>query len=88
MEAGKLYVNVGFWATVPLSGHESEGHYNRLIEEKVTELGGHKSLYSTSFYSPEEFWKLYNGEAYLAAKRQYDPDSKAKDLYAKCVDGG
>ena len=34
--------------------------------EMVTELGGHKSLYSTSLYAEEEFWRLYNGEAYGA----------------------
>ncbi len=27
------------------------GYFNRRIEDKVTELGGHKGLYSTSFYS-------------------------------------
>ncbi|WP_020499748.1 FAD-binding oxidoreductase [Sciscionella marina] len=88
MEADKLYVNVGFWATVPLTGWEQEGHFNRLIEHKVTELGGHKSLYSESFYTEEEFWKLYNGAAYEKAKKKYDPQSRAKDLYTKCVLGG
>jgi len=80
-----LYVNVGFWATVPLADGEPNGTYNRLIERTVTELGGHKSLYSTSYYSPEEFWRLYNGDAYRRLKKEYDPDGRLPDLYAKCV---
>ena len=30
----------------------TEGHTNRLIERKVSELDGHKSLYSDAYYSP------------------------------------
>jgi FAD/FMN-containing dehydrogenase len=81
----ELYVNVGFWATVPLRPGDPDGTYNRLIEAKVTELNGHKSLYSTSFYSPDEFWRLYNGAAYRKMKQEYDPDDRLPDLYAKCV---
>ncbi|MGQ0468189.1 MAG: FAD-binding oxidoreductase [Sporichthyaceae bacterium] len=82
---GTLYVNFGFWSTVALEPGETDGTHNRLIEEKVTELGGRKSLYSTAFYSREEFWRLYNGPAYEIAKKSYDPSGRLLDLYAKCV---
>ncbi|HWC81117.1 MAG TPA: FAD-binding oxidoreductase [Pseudonocardiaceae bacterium] len=85
LEPGTQYVNVGFWSAVDLRPGQAPGHHNRLIEEKVTELGGHKSLYSDSFYAPEEFWRLYNGDAYRPLKKEYDPDSRLPDLYAKCV---
>jgi FAD/FMN-containing dehydrogenase len=81
----ELYVNVGFWATVPLGAGDPDGTHNRLIEDKVTELNGHKSLYSTSFYKPDEFWRLYNGDAYRKMKREYDPNDRLPDLYDKCV---
>jgi FAD/FMN-containing dehydrogenase len=81
----RLYVNVGFWSTVPHKPGDGPGHYNRLIEEKVTELDGHKSLYSDSFYSRAEFDRLYNGTAYQALKQEYDPEGRLPDLYAKCV---
>jgi FAD/FMN-containing dehydrogenase len=58
-----------------------------MIEDKVTELGGHKSLYSDSYYSREEFGRLYNGDAYQKLKREYDPDGRLPDLYDKCVGG-
>jgi FAD/FMN-containing dehydrogenase len=77
------YVNVGFWSSVPAGA--TEGATNRTIEAKVSELGGHKSLYSDSFYTREEFDELYGGEAYNTVKKTYDPDSRLLDLYAKAV---
>ncbi|TPG29474.1 FAD-binding oxidoreductase [Mycolicibacterium hodleri] len=77
------YVNIGFWSSVP-AGSE-EGETNRLIEEKVSELDGHKSLYSDAYYSPDEFNELYGGETYNTVKKAYDPDSRLLDLYAKAV---
>ena len=78
------YVNVGFWSSVPVGATE-EGQTNRLIERKVSELDGHKSLYSDAYYSPDEFDELYGGEAYKTVKKTYDPDSRLLDLYAKAV---
>jgi FAD/FMN-containing dehydrogenase len=77
------YVNVGFWSSVPAGA--TEGITNRTIEAKVSELDGHKSLYSDSFYTREEFDELYGGEAYKTVKKSYDPDSRLLDLYAKAV---
>ena len=79
----RSYVNFGFWSTVPVGS--TEGETNRLIERRVRELDGHKSLYSDSFYSREEFDELYGGESYRAVKAKYDPDSRLLDLYAKAV---
>ena len=77
------YVNVGFWSSVP-AGPE-DGHTNKMIEQKVSELDGHKSLYSDAYYSEEEFDALYGGEMYRTVKKTYDPDSRFLDLYAKAV---
>jgi FAD/FMN-containing dehydrogenase len=79
----QTYVNIGFWSSVPAGA--SEGEANRLIEGKVSELDGHKSLYSDAYYSPEEFSGLYGGETYNTVKKAYDPDSRLLDLYAKAV---
>jgi FAD/FMN-containing dehydrogenase len=77
------YVNLGFWSSVPVG--PEDGYTNKLIEGKVSELDGHKSLYSDAYYSPEEFEELYGGEAYKTVKKTYDPDSRLLDLYAKAV---
>ena len=85
LDPAVLYVNVGFWGTVTLEPGQLDGDHNRLVERLVTELGGRKSLYSTSFYEPAEFWRLYNGPAYDVLKKTYDPDGRLLDLYAKTV---
>jgi FAD/FMN-containing dehydrogenase len=81
--ADHTFVNIGFWSSVPAG--DSIGTTNRAIEAKVSELGGHKSLYSDSFYTREKFDQLYGGEAYKAVKKSYDPDCRLLDLYAKAV---
>jgi len=87
MRPGQAYVNFGFWGTVTLPPGESDGYFNRRVEDKVTELGGHKGLYSTSFYERDQFWALYNGPEYSKLKRAYDPQGRLADLYDKCVRG-
>ncbi|ORV87953.1 FAD-binding oxidoreductase [Mycolicibacterium iranicum] len=77
------YVNVGFWSSVPVG--PEDGYTNKMIERKVSELDGHKSLYSDAYYSEEEFDALYGGEIYRTVKKTYDPDSRFLDLYAKAV---
>jgi len=85
MDPAKLYVNFGFWDVVRVAEQRPPAYFNRLVEQKVRQFGGIKSLYSDSFYSPEEFWTTYNGEGYRALKRKYDPDGVLKNLYEKCV---
>ena len=81
----RFYVNFGFWDVVRAREAHPPGHFNRLIERKVEELGGIKSLYSDSYFSEEEFWSVYGGAAYRALKQRYDPDGVLGDLYRKCV---
>jgi FAD/FMN-containing dehydrogenase len=87
MQPGQVYVNFGFWGMVALPPGEGDGYFNRRIEDKVAELGGHKGLYSTSYYSREEFWARYNGLAYAELKQDYDSQGRLADLYDKCVRG-
>jgi FAD/FMN-containing dehydrogenase len=61
------------------------GRFNRLIEAKVSELSGHKSLYSDPYYDEDEFWRLYNRPAYERLKKRYDPAGRLPGLYEKCV---
>ncbi len=83
--AGRTYVNFGFWDVVKFRDAHPAGHFNRLIERKVTELGGIKSLYSESYYPLDEFWEIYGETAYRRLKNKYDPQGKLRDLYDKCV---
>jgi FAD/FMN-containing dehydrogenase len=85
LEPDTLYLNVGFWSSVALPEGATDGTYNRRIEREVARLDGHKSLYSTAYYDPDEFWAAYNGPAYDRLKKEYDPQGRLLDLYAKTV---
>ncbi len=85
MNPETLYVNFGFWDVIKTRDAMPAGHFNRLVEAKVRELGGLKSLYSDSFYKEDEFWALFDGKSYRALKSRYDSAGRFKDLYQKCV---
>ncbi|NUS44168.1 MAG: FAD-binding oxidoreductase [Mycobacteriaceae bacterium] len=84
LQAGHTYVNVGFWSAVP-STPGSPGAANRAIERRVSELDGHKSLYSDAYYDENEFHRLYGGNTYAEVKQRYDPQHRLLDLYSKAV---
>ncbi|WIM68984.1 FAD-binding oxidoreductase [Corynebacterium breve] len=84
------WINVGFWSAVAgyhVSPDAEPGAFNRVIEKKVSELGGHKSLYSEAFYSREEFEQLYGGNLPDEMKKIYDPKGRFPGLYEKTVTG-
>ncbi|MFD7074914.1 FAD-binding oxidoreductase [Nocardioides sp. NPDC059952] len=85
LEAGRTYVNVGFWGTVHVGPGAVNAPKNRAIEDQVHELGGHKSLYSEAFYDKDVFDALYDGDNLAAVKARYDPGNRLTDLYSKAV---
>ena len=84
-DPGTLYVNFGFWDVVRPREPHPPGHFNRLVEVAVREMGGLKSLYSEAWYPEDEFWAAYNGPAYRALKARYDPGGVFRNLYEKAV---
>ncbi|MDP2256167.1 MAG: FAD-binding oxidoreductase [Polaromonas sp.] len=80
-----LYVNFGFWDVVESAVAYETGHFNRLVEREVMRLGGIKSLYSDSFFTPDEFAQTYAMERYQVLKARYDPAGRMLGLYEKCV---
>jgi len=80
-----MYVNFGFWDVVRGRTPRPPGFHNRAIERNVSDLGGIKSLYSDSYFGEDEFWSIYDREAYLALKRKYDPRGALPGLYDKVV---
>ena len=83
--AARLYINFGFWDAIETPVAHEPGHFNRMIEQEVIRLGGIKSLYSDSFFTPEEFAAAYGMDDYERLKRRYDPQGRAAHLYNKCV---
>jgi len=85
LSRGQVYVNVGFWGSVPIAEGRADGDVNRLIEAAVAEHDGHKSLYSDAYYDPETFARIYGGQTYQELKRTYDPGHRLTGLYEKAV---
>jgi FAD/FMN-containing dehydrogenase len=85
LRPGTIYVNFGFWDVVRDREAHAPGYRNRLIERKVADLGGLKSLYSDSYYTRDEFWSVFDRAAYATLKERYDPAGVLPDLYTKCV---
>ena len=85
LEPRTLYINFGFWDSVRGREPKPAGYLNRRIERRVHELAGIKSLYSDAYFPEDEFWDIYNGTAYDALKRRYDPKGQLRTLYQKCV---
>lgn len=84
LDPNTLYINFGFWDVVTTD--KEDGHYNRLIENKVRELNGYKGLYSNSYYTEKEFWTIYDHETYQTLKKKYDPKNRLGNLYQKSVE--
>ena len=85
LEQGVTYVNVGFWGTVEVGPEAPQAPRNRAVERLVSELGGHKSLYSEAFYDRATFDRLYDGPHLAAVKERYDPEQRLTTLYDKAV---
>jgi FAD/FMN-containing dehydrogenase len=58
-------------------------NYHRLMEQKLRELGGIKTLIAHNYYPEGEFWSIFNKSNYDAVKRITDPNNVFRDLYTK-----
>jgi FAD/FMN-containing dehydrogenase len=58
-------------------------NYYRMLEEKLEELNGVKTLISHNYYAPDEFWRTWNRPNYEAVKKITDPRNLFRDLYTK-----
>ncbi len=82
-----------FWKTmtddllidIAIYGMKQKGqtNYYRLMEEKLKELGGIKTLISYNYYTEEEFWTIFNRPNFEKVKSITDPDNIFRNLYEK-----
>jgi Delta24-sterol reductase len=70
----KPMLNIGLWGYGP-SRQEDFVKVNRDLEHKLRELGGMKWLYAHTYYSEEEFWKMYDKDWYDALREKYGATS-------------
>ena len=56
---------------------------HRVIEQKLLELGGIKTLIAHNYFTPDEFWSIWNRRNYERVKQLTDPRNRFRDLYSK-----
>ncbi len=69
-----IVINVGVWGS-RIESYEKFIDANRLIETKLRELGGKKWFYAHSYYTENEFWKIYDEGWYKALRTKYHATS-------------
>jgi FAD/FMN-containing dehydrogenase len=87
------WLTESFWAKlrdklmidIAIYGMKQRGdtNYYRLMEEKLQELNGIKTLISYNYYREDEFWQIFNRKNYDAVKAITDPDNIFRNLYEK-----
>jgi hypothetical protein len=82
-----------FWAKladtlfidIAIYGMKQRGdtNYYRLMEEKLKEINGIKTLISYNYYSENEFWQIFNRKNFDTVKAITDPNNIFRNLYEK-----
>jgi FAD/FMN-containing dehydrogenase len=75
----------GLFLDLAIYGMKQHGgkNHHRLMEEKLREIGGIKTLIAHNYYGEQEFWEIFNKPNYDAVKRVTDPKNKFRDLFTK-----
>ncbi|KAF2754580.1 FAD-binding domain-containing protein [Pseudovirgaria hyperparasitica] len=81
LETNEHLLNVGVWGPGPTKYPEFV-EKNREMESKVREFGGVKWLYAQAFYTEEEFWSIYDRQAYDELRAKYHA-SNLPTVYSK-----
>jgi FAD/FMN-containing dehydrogenase len=83
LDSEKLYIDFAIYGYRP----KDSRNYYRILEEKLRELQGIKTLISHNFHDEEEFWSVWNRENYEAVKLIVDPGNAFRGLYEKTHGG-
>ncbi|KAL8935737.1 MAG: hypothetical protein Q9211_004535 [Gyalolechia sp. 1 TL-2023] len=67
-------LNIGLWGQGPKSAKGFVAA-NRDLERKLVELSGQKALYAHTYYTEDEFWRVYDREWYDALRQKYGAGS-------------
>ncbi len=74
-----LLLDLAVYGMKPKDGR----NYHRMMEEKLREVRGIKTLIDHNYYTEDEFWQSWNAGNYAAVKKITDPRNVFRDLYTK-----
>jgi FAD/FMN-containing dehydrogenase len=80
----ELVINIGLWGE-PKKTAKDFRTLNRDIESKVHKLGGRKVLYAHAYYTPEEYWAIYDKKWYDKLRKKYHAEVLFPDVYRKTL---
>lgn len=80
-----LFMNFGVWGPGPTRRRDFVAA-NRRLEAKVRELGGQKCLYAQAFYTPAEFWSIYDEPRYQRLREKSRATHLPSIVDKVCVD--
>lgn len=75
----KLFIDLALYGMKK----KDDKNYYKIIEDKLMEICGIKTLISNNYYSESDFWKTWNKENYYKIKHKTDPRNIFRDLYTK-----
>ncbi len=78
-----LVVNVGVWGASGAKTFADFETINRDMEQEITRLGARKTLYAHAYYTPEEFWRLFDKAHYDKLRQKYKAEVVFDDIYTK-----
>ncbi len=78
-QTDEMFVDLAIYGFSPKDGR----NYHRLIEEKLHQVNGLKTLIAPNYYGEDEFWTVFNRPNHFAVKARTDPDGLFRDLYTK-----
>jgi len=75
----KLFLDIAIYG---LKKRRGKNVY-KMVEDKLMEIGGIKTLIADNYYSEEDFWKTWNKDNYSKVKQKTDPNNIFRGLYEK-----
>lgn len=77
--ADTMFVDIAVYGLPPTPGK----NYHKMMEQKLLELGGIKTLIAHNYFTREEFWQIWNRPNYEAVKAITDPKNRFRGVYEK-----
>jgi Delta24-sterol reductase len=74
-------INIGIWGSVPKNVGVIEA--NRLLEDIVIKHNGRKVLYSQTYYTPQQFWEIYEKNIYDEVRNKLNAENVFVNIYDK-----
>jgi delta24-sterol reductase len=79
---GDMLVDVGIWGPISDTKKDLEKE-NKRFENHLESYGGRKMFYAESFYSEQEFWKIYDKKWYSSLRRKYKAENIFPTIWEK-----